>query len=775
MIIDIEPIKAALAGSYEIERELGAGGMAVVFLARDVKHRRHVAVKVLRPELAASIGPKRFLDEIEIAAGLQHPHILPVFDSGESAGVLYYVMPYVDGDSLRARLTRHGELPIADAVVVLREVVDALAYAHARGVVHRDIKPDNVLFYGNHAAVADFGLARAVSEASISDNRTTAGLAVGTPTYMAPEQASGASAVDQRADIYALGIMAYEMLTGRPPFSADTPQRILTSHLTETPRPVTERRPTVPGPLASLVMRCLAKRPADRFQDADELLLHLGAVPVSGAGMTPSPGITPGLGIPPVPGTDVLERSIVVLPFVNVSRDPENEYFSDGITEEIINALSRVRALRVVSRTSSFAFKDKNVDVRTIGEKLNVGTVLEGSVQKFGNRFRVSAQLVKAGDGFQLWSDRYDHEMEDLFAMQDEISQAIVSTLTETLTGATTPSQPGTAVEPLVKPATENIDAYNLYLKGRYYWNKRTVAAMQQAVEQFRSALELDAEYAPAHAGLADCYSLLGWVAFGALEPKVAFPKAINAAVKALEVDESLAEAHNSLGWSRLVFDWDWTSAEKHFTRAIELNPRFAMGHSWYGLHLCFMGRTEEALAESARAQELDPLALIIHTLAGWVHYFARDYDASVEQYNRTLDLDPNYVRARLGLGWAYEQMARHDEAIAQFEKGVELSHGNPRYIAALGHAQAVAGDHHEARAAVDKLVARSSETYVSPAYIANVHMGLGDAAATCEWLQKAFDERSGALVYMHVDPQLDGLRDDPGLRRLQERMEFPR
>ena len=747
-------LATALQERYLIEGELGQGGMASVYLAHDVRHNRKVALKVLRPDVVEQLGAQRFLHEIRIAANLSHPHILPVFDSGERDGVLYYVMPYVQGDSLRARLDREGPLAIREAVRILRDVADALAYAHTHGVVHRDVKPDNVMLAGRHALVADFGVARALSYTTGSHQVTTAGVALGTPTYMAPEQAVADPNIDHRVDIYAFGVLAYEVLTGRPPFVGPA-VAVMAAHVTRTPDPIARHRPDVPPGLAELVHRCLAKDPADRLQTLDDAvgLLESTVTPSGGLPRTGSaPAISAAVPAPAGP-------SIAVLPFKNLSADPENEYFADGMTEEIINALSQLPSLKVAARTSAFAFKGQEQDVRTIGERLGVGSVLEGSIRQAGRRVRITAQLVNVADGYHLWSQRYDRDLEDIFAIQDEIASAITEALTARLVAAPVP----------VKRA--RVDAYDLYLKGRYHWNKRTITSMRQAAELFEQALAKDPDYAPAYAGLADCYGLLGWVAFGAIPPDEAFPRAETAARKALALDPVLAEAHTALAWCLIAYRWDWPEAESHFRRALEANPRYAMGHSWYGLSLIWVGRPDEAFEQSEEAIELDPLALIILTLAGWVSYFAGRYEESIALYQRTLELDAHYVRAHLGLGWAYEQTGDLEAAIREFQQGEELSGRSPGYVAALGHAFARAGSRDEALQQLRRLTEAAASIYVSPSYFAAVHAGLGDADRTFEWLEKAYEARSGAMVYLHLDPQFRRFRDDPRFQALCDRV----
>jgi serine/threonine-protein kinase len=505
-------------------------------------------------------------------------------------------------------------------------------------------------------------------------------------------------------------------------------------------------------------MACLAKDPADRPQHLDELVASLETVvtPSGGSAKTGAQPIT----AEPIP----VAPSIAVLPFKNMSADPENEYFADGMTEEIINSLAQVDGLRVASRTSAFAFKDRELDIREIGDQLNVATVLEGSVRSAGKRMRVTAQLVKAADGYHLWSQRYDRDMDDIFAVQDEIAAAISGALTSTLN----------PVKPIGVQRAIDVEAYKLYLKGRFHWNKRTNEAMRKAIQLFEQSLERDPTYARAYAGIADCYGLLGWVAFGALPPQEAFPKAEAAARRALEMDDTLAEAHNTLGWTRLVYGWDWEEAEREFTRAIELSPRYAMAHSWYALHLIWTGRVEEAIDESARAMELDPLSLIIQILAAWVRYFAGRYDESIELCRRALEMDPNYLRAHLGIGWAQEGKGDFEAAIQHFSRGEALSGGSPRFVAALGHAHAVSGDRDKAKAALERLNALREWTFVSPAYVANVHVGLGDTDGTFAMLEEAFETRSGALVYLARDPQFEPVRADARFDALLAKIGLP-
>ncbi len=486
-----------LRGRYTLERELGQGGMALVFLARDLRHDRHVALKVLRPEVSAEIGAERFLREIKMAAGLTHPHILPVYDSGEAGELLYYVMPNMEGHSLRERLERERQLPLEDALRITREVAAALDYAHRHQVIHRDIKPENILLHEGSAMVADFGIGKALSgDGSI----TQTGVAIGTPAYMSPEQAGGESDVDGRSDLYSLGCVLYEMLSGEPPFTGPTAQAIIAKRFVS-PIPKVRATRDVPEAVDQVVTRALSRTPVDRFPTAAEFAAALAAITRNGAGR------------PAVEPRSAGQKAIAVLPLTNMSADPENEYFSDGMTEEIINALSKVPGVQVASRSSSFAFKGKEVDVRQVGDKLGVASVLEGSVRKVGNRIRITAQLVNVDNGYQLWAETYDRQLEDVFAIQDEISRAIVDALKLRLGGHT---------EHVVAP-TKSIEAYNLYLKGRFFFNKLTEPSLRKALEFFQLALLQDPGFARAYAGIADVWCNLAddWVA-----PDDAYPRA---------------------------------------------------------------------------------------------------------------------------------------------------------------------------------------------------------------------------------------------------------
>ena len=727
-------LREALVGRYAIMREIGRGGMATVCLAEDRKHHRKVAVKVLRPELGVTVGSDRFLREIGIAAKLAHPHVLPVYDSGEIDGLLYYVMPFVEGESLRERLDREGQLEVAEALHIAREVASALGYAHSHHVVHRDIKPANILLSGGHAVVTDFGVARAigVGRGPAADVITEPGIAVGTPTYMSPEQASGEQALDGRSDLYSLGCVLYEMLVGEPPYKGDTPHAVIAQCFGAPIPSARRKRPAVPEHVDAALHKALAKTPGERFDNAEEFVEAL---------------VTPGKVKLPEPEAS----SIAVLPFQNMSADPDNEYFSDGMTEEIINALTKLEGLRVAARTSSFAFKGANRNLQDIGAQLGVSTILEGSVRQMGKRLRITAQLINVANGYHLWSERYDREMEDVFAIQDEISGAIVSTLRERFA-----EEQHTRV---VKRYTDDVEAYQLYLQGRYVEKTRRRGGFAKGIEYFEQAIARDPNYALARAGLADSYNLLAWYRF--LPPREAFPKAHVAALKALEVDEMLPEAHTSLGVVKHYYDLDWHGAERCLTRALELNPKDATALHSYSEYLASRGRLEEATEKITRAQQLEPLGLSINAGLGWVHYFSRRYDEAIERFLKTIEFDPEYVFLNWFLGQAYIKKGMLKEAQAVLRRGMTASGDHPGMAAYLAYAYTQAYRMDDARDILAALKVRAKEAYVPADYFAVIHMGLGELDEAFEWLHRGCRERALHMVFLEVDPLFDDLRSD--------------
>src|SRR5437762_2220363 len=587
-----QDVSAALADRYAIDRVLGRGGMATVYVAEDLRHSRQVAIKVLRPDVAAAIGAERFLREITIAARLTHPHVLPLIDSGQAAGSLYYVMPYVRGESLRQRLVREQRLALKDALGIARELGAGLDYAHREGFVHRDVKPENVLLADGHAIIADFGIARAICQSCDGQNVTEVGLTIGTPEYMSPEQAAGDRDLDGRSDVYSLACVIYETLAGEPPFAGASARAVMAQHLSEAPPPLRARRPDAPAAVEQALARALAKDPADRFATVAQFVAALEA--------TDAPGAAPAL----VGKT----RSLAVLPFVNGSADPENEYLFDGVSDELSNALTKVEGLRIASRTSVFALKGKPQDIRAIGALLGVSAVLEGTVRKADDRLRITVQLAAADDGRTLWSERYDRRLDDVFALHDEIAGTIVSTLRTTFLAD--------IADPTPRRYTDNVQAYSLYLKGRFCWNKRSQEGVREAIAYFEQAIDHDPGYALAYSGLSDSYGLQ--VDYRGVPVTEGYALARRYALQALELDDTLPEAHTSLAWVQFAYDWDWEAAERSYRRALELNPGYATGHNWYSLVLLVSGQGEQALGEAHPALGLDPRSIAIGCGWGW-------------------------------------------------------------------------------------------------------------------------------------------------------------
>ncbi len=738
-------LSAALADRYTIERDLGRGGMALVYLAQDQKLGRQVALKVLRPELAASLGAERFLREIEIAAKLTHPNILALYDCGEADGQLYYTMPYVEGESLRNRLERERQLPIDDALQIAREVADALGYAHSMGIVHRDIKPENVLFQAGHAVVADFGVARALSVAG-GEPLTETGLALGTPIYMSPEQAAGVSDVDGRSDIYSLGCTLYEMLTGDPPFAGSTAQAILARKSVERAPPISTLRETVPRHLEETIATALARIPADRFATAAEFA----------AALTPGTRVAPG---------GARRSAIAVLPFANMSADPENEYFSDGITEEIISAVAGIPELRVTARTSAFQFKKREHDIREIGRKLDVGTILEGSVRKAGNRVRVTAQLIDVADGHHLWSERFDRNLEDVFAIQDDIARAIADRLTRELApAARLPLADAPGGEDRPDPA-----AYDAYLRGRYH--RRSMFgggdAIEKAAASYREAIQIDPGFALAYGALAELHVVLS-IGFAARPSRELMPRAKKAAERALTLDPNLAEAHLARALVAMYYEWDYSAAKAGIDRAIAISPSSVDAHFWAEFYYTYVERNfEKAVAANRRAAELDPLDLSVSSRLAQVLLLFDHLDEAIERLEQILRLDRDYMVAYLELADAYSRKGDGERSMAAAQRAMDLSSG--KAVAAAGVVilmAAQSGDVARARELLRELTDRTQDGYVFPFWLAVAHAALGDMDRAFGYIAEAQRDRDPNLLYITAVPRAIGWRSDPRYER---------
>ena len=736
-------LAARLGDRYTVERELGRGGMAVVYLANETKHARKVAIKVLRPELAASLGADRFLREIRIAAQLAHPHLVPLIDSGDADGLLYYVSPFIEGGSLRQRLAREGRLSLVDSARIAHEVAAGLDYAHRSGVVHRDVKPENILFADGHAVVADFGVAHACLAPGV-DAITETGIVLGTPEYMSPEQASGEQNLESRSDVYSLACVIYEMLAGEPPFRGGGARLTMARHVTEMPRPIRALRADIPAFVERALARALAKPPEERFASVMEFTAAL---------RTDTPG--------PSTSFQGSTRSIAVLPFVNASADADNEYLSDGITDELINALAKVHGLRVASRTSVFALKGKPQDVRTIGALLGSTVVLEGTVRKSGDRLRITAQLSSTDDGALLWSQRYDRQLDDVFAIQDEIALTIVNTLRATSFAD--------LETPAVGRHTASVAAYGLYLKGRYAWNKRTQEGVAEGIEFFEQAIAEDPGYAAAYTGLADSYAL--HVDYRSVPVTEGFERAKEYARKALALDDTLAESHASLAWCLFVYDWDWEAAGREFRRAIELDPRYASAHQWYGFLLASRSRIDEALVEGHTAVELDAASVSARRSLGWLYYYARRYDLARDHLARAIEMNPNAEENYRVLGLTLSVQEQHAEAERVLREALSLPGAGSYTKATLGFALARGGKRAEAEVLQRELETTRTTEYVSPVALATMALGLQLHDLALDHAENAYADRRGWLAYLNVNPILDPLRTHPRFEALTRRM----
>ncbi len=792
-----ERLKAALADRYTIERELGAGGMATVYLAEDLKHHRKVAVKVLRPELAAALGPERFLQEIEIAAGLHHPHILPLYESGESDGYLFYVMPYEEGQSLRAKLAREGELPVTEAVRIIREVVDALAHAHEHGVVHRDIKPDNVLLSGRHALVTDFGVAKAVSEATGRQKLTTEGIALGTPTYMAPEQAAADPHIDHRADIYAVGAVAYELLTGRPPFTGTTPQEILAAHVTQAPEPLTKFRESVPPALEQLVLKCLAKKAADRWQSAEELLPQLEALATPSGGMTPIKTTTVGgvqvkrakgpVGLSVVVGALVVLAvgwwmvagrgetgtepphgpiSIATLVFDTRGLVDEDWYLGEGIAEDISTQLAKIRGFEVKAHASARQLSPDELSFREIAERLGAQFLIHGSLRRQGDSVRITVQLIDPETEGTRWADDYTHAFtaSNMFAVTRDVAERTASGLRVAMSAG--------EADRLEVVATENTEAYLLYVQGRFFWNQRGEGLLR-GLEYFQHAVAVDSLYAPAYAGLADAYSLIGF--FGMRRPSEVMPLAKAAALRALALDSNLAEAHTALGWVNMVYDWDMAAAETHYRRAVELNPSYGLGHERLAEYLWeIQYRDDEASAVARRAVELGPLSANALTILATVLGGAGEYDEATAIYRRAIDLAPSFVTSHTVLALLLGAQARYSEALEVLDTAVAVVGPHPQLLVAYGFMLTATGDTAGAVALYDELIRRRDGEYISSMDLAGLGVLIGRNDEAWEWFEMAFEERDPVLpsyLRRYEEEAPPDLIDDPRWNALRRRL----
>jgi eukaryotic-like serine/threonine-protein kinase len=748
--VDIrEQLQTALHPAYAIERELGGGGMSRVFVAEETSLGRRVAVKVLPPERSAGVDLERFQREMRLAARLSHPHIVPVLRAGQAGDLLYYTMPFIPGESLRERLRRECQLPLEEALRIAREVADALDYAHRGGIVHRDVKPENILLHDGHALVTDFGISRAVTQATAVETLTQAGLALGTPTYMSPEQASADRDVGARSDVYSLGCVLYEILAGEPPFTGPTAHAILVKRFTEPAPSIRRVREAVPGPVDAAIQRALAKAPADRFATAADFARALTA-PMSATSMIDSPSLSAG------------RKSVAVLPFENLSPDTESEYFSDGMTEDVIARLSKIRDLRVISRTSVMCYKKATRPLREIARELGVATIVEGSVRRAGSRLRVVAQLIDASTDEHLWSESFDRDLMDVFAVQTEIAEEIATALQAALTPAERAR--------LERKPTDNLDAYNLYLLGRYHYHRVTGPDFKKSVECLEGAVRRDPQFAQAHATLSQAYGYFG-VGYWGYRPANYLAPARQAAERAVELDPGLGEAHAALGMVRWWQDFDWGGAEREQRQAIALDPNSALSHLQYAVVLATSLRTHEAIPLVERACSLDPASVSLSHNAAFIMRFGRQYDRSRAQIDRGMELDSGSPALYWVLGLLEVDLGRFEEAITALETGVRLTAGGPLFQMTLATAYAAAGRRPDAHRLLADLEARErGGDYLWPVGLAMIHAQLGDIDRGLARLAQAIDERAG-WFWIGVEPTLDPLRADPRFDDLLRRV----
>ena len=739
---------------YKILEKLGSGGMGVLYKAEDLKLKRNVALKFLPVNLFEDLEFKRrFIQEAQTASSLDHPNICTIHEIDETDdNQIFIVMTCYEGESLREKIKK-GSLNKIDAIDIAIQIASGLQKTHEKSIIHRDINPSNVMITEDGLIkIVDFGLAKSLE----SQDKTTKGLALGTVAYMSPEQTCG-DKIDHRTDIWSLGVVLYEMITGKLPFSGEYHQAILYSILNEPPKFDSIFNSDQYRLVGSIIKKSLMKDRDERYQNFNELIRDLRLI-------EKEDGVEKGSKKIEIKPTKKDFR-IAVLPVTNMILDEEDIYFADGMTEELISTLSKIRELRVIARTSVIRYKSMTKSIVEIGKELKVGHIIEGSIRKSQDKYRISIQLIDAQSEEDIWSEEYDRKFDDIFIIQSDIATQIAESLKVQLMGEDK--------QRIEMHMTDNMEAYRWYLKGRFFWNRRTKESLNKCVECFEKAIELDLRFALAFSGLADAYIILGDYNF--LPAKEAYTYAKDAAEKALEIDKDLAQAHTSLGCLKSIYYWDWQSAESEFKKAINLDSKYATAYHWYAINfLVPKSRFTEAIKIIKNAEDLDPLSLIINTTIGLVHYFARDYDKAIEQYLKTIEMDINFEKAYFFLGWAYSGKGLNDEAISVFKKAHSISRDKPVVLAELGYMYASMGNTMKTINILDELIPSSKQMPMAPYNmysLAAIYAALNDNDRAIDWLQHAFVQHCYRLIYLNVDPKFDNIRSDPRFIDLLKRI----
>ena len=779
---------------YTILEKLGEGGMGEVYLAEDSQLERKVALKFLPNRYLADMEiNERFRREAKAAAVLNHPNIITVYEIGEHEGHAFIAMEYLDGQQLRAVLNaaRDKPLPIRRVLDIAIQICEGLKKAHQSNIVHRDLKPENIMIDADGTVkILDFGLAHEIGKTSMSSDRST----MGTLFYMSPEHCDGQK-IDHRTDIWAIGVMLYEMIAGHLPFEGEYSSAVMYSIMAEEPEPLARFKTNMPADGQHIIDKALDKDRETRYQHVDEMLVDLIKLKKHlAAGESKYPANSgrqrkPALAIASVAlfsltvfsifayswiftnGFDQKKervesvRRIAVLPFDNLNHSDEFEYFADGMTDELIATLSRLDNLRVIARASVVPYKERDKNIKEISETLNVNVLLDGSVRIYNKHLRVSVQLIDVVSQENLWSQVYEKALDDVLVIQGDIAQNVADTLQIQLF----PDDR----KMIRHVGTKNIEAYKLYLKGRYCWNQRTPDCLQLSIDYFKQCIEMDSLYAQPYAGLADAFALLGSVEYGAMPPKKVMEAARTYALKAVELDSTLPEAYTSLANITLFYDWDWERAESYFKEAIRLNHNHATANHWYAIFLMLMGREEEAFDQIRQALQIDPLSMIINTDAGWFHYYMHDFQKASDVLEQTLKLDPHFAQANMAYGLTRLELGDYEKALEQFSMANIFLGEHPLTIAMLGYGQAISGDVESARSQLALLEEMAQNQYIPALYFVLVYMGLDDIDRAMDKLNAAYDERSGYLVYLNIDPKFDRLRSHPGFVQLLRKMKM--